>query len=149
MDFLIFPPYDNRAMEKAQRKRTVATRIAYMKTQDVQSMMTHYEVDIDSGPRFQEIELSLERMTISGSSARAKGSAKNEEDKKTRKVCCAGSGMQAYEQIVLCSEKKVKAEDIPPPSMQSGLKLANPKAGEKKPQVRKRKYIATRIMALL
>lgn len=57
-DFFDFPVFDDKAMQKAQRKLYGRHAANMMKT-DVQEHDDHYEVDIDL-PGFRKDELSLE-----------------------------------------------------------------------------------------
>ena len=126
--FFDFPAYDNRAMEKAQRK-------LYVQEHD-----DHYEVDIDL-PGFQKEELSLELNDGYLVVGAAKGLSKDEEDKKTgrfvRRERYAGSMSRSF-----YVGEEVKQEDIRAKYESGVLKLAIPKPEEKKPQVEEKKYIA-------
>ena len=137
--FFYFPAYDNRAMEKAQRKLYGRHAMHMMKT-DVQEHDDHYEVDIDL-PGFQKEELSLELNDGYLVVGAAKGLSKDEEDKKTgrfvRRERYAGSMSRSF-----YVGEEVKQEDIHARYESGVLKLAIPKPEEKKPQVEEKKYIA-------
>ena len=137
--FFDFPAYDDKAMRKAQRKLYGRHAMHMMKT-DVQEHDDHYEVDIDL-PGFKKEELSLELkdgyLVISAS----KGLDKGEEDKKTgkfvRRERYAGSMSRSF-----YIGEEIKQEDIHAKYESGVLKLAIPKAEERKPEVEQKNYIA-------
>ncbi len=138
-DFFDFPVWDDRAMQKAQ-KRLYGRHAANIMKTDVQERDDHYEVDIDL-PGFKKEELSLELkdgyLTISA----VKGLDEGEKEKKTgkfvRRERYAGSMSRSF-----YVGEDMKQEDIHAKYESGVLKLSIPKAEEKKPQVEERKYIA-------
>jgi len=138
-DLFDFPAWDDRAMQKAQKKLYGRHASNMMKT-DVQEHEDHYEVDIDL-PGFKKDELSLELedgyLTINA----AKGLDKDETEKKTgkfvRRERYAGSMSRSF-----FVGEDVKQEDIHAKYESGVLKLSVPKMEQKKPQVEEKKYIA-------
>lgn len=138
-EFFDFPVFDDKAMQKAQRKLYGRHATHMMKT-DVQEHDDHYEVDIDL-PGFKKEELSLELKDGYLVISAAKGLNKDEEDKETgrfvRRERYAGSMSRSF-----YVGEKVKQEDIHAKYESGVLKLAIPKEEEKKPEVEEKKYIA-------
>ncbi len=138
-DFFDFPVWDDKAMQKAQKKLYGRHAANMMKT-DVQEHNDHYEVDIDL-PGFKKEELSLQLkdgyLTINA----AKGLDKDEKEKKTgkfvRRERYAGSMSRSF-----YVGEDVKQEDVHAKYESGVLKLSIPKMDEKKPQVEESKYIA-------
>ncbi len=138
-DFFDFPVWDDKAMQKAQKKLYGRHAANMMKT-DVQEHNDHYEVDIDL-PGFKKEELSLQLkdgyLTINA----AKGLDKDEKEKKTgkfvRRERYAGSMSRSF-----YVGEDVKQEDVHAKYESGVLKLSVPKMDEKKPQVEESKYIA-------
>ena len=137
--FFDFPAYDNRAMEKAQRKLYGRHAMHMMKT-DVQEHDDHYEVDIDL-PGFQKEELSLELNDGYLVVGAAKGLSKDEEDKKTgrfvRRERYAGSMSRSF-----YVGEDMKQDDIRAKYESGVLMLDIPKLEARKPEVEEKKYIA-------
>ncbi len=138
-DFFDFPVWDDRAMQKAQKKLYGRHASNMMKT-DVQEHDDHYEVDIDL-PGFKKDELSLELKDGYLVINAVKGLDKDEKEKKTgkfvRRERYAGSMSRSF-----YVGEDVKQEDIHAQYESGVLKLSIPKMEQKKPQVEERKYIA-------
>lgn len=138
-DFFDFPAFDDKAMQKAQRKLYGRHASNMMKT-DVQEHDDHYEVDIDL-PGFKKEELSLELKEGYLVISAAKGLDKSETEKKTGKFVrqerYAGSMSRSF-----YIGEDVKQEDIHAKYENGVLRLSIPKMEEKKPQVAEKKYIA-------
>ncbi|MCH1984008.1 Hsp20/alpha crystallin family protein [Ruminococcus sp. OA3] len=138
-DFFDFSVFDDKAIQKAQKKLYGRHAANMMKT-DVQEHSDHYEVDIDL-PGFRKEELSLELkdgyLVISAS----KGIDKDEKEKKTgkfvRRERYAGSMSRSF-----YVGEDVKREDIRARYESGVLKLCIPKAEQKEPEVEEKKYIA-------
>ena len=139
-DFFNFPAFDDREMQKAQKKLYGRHAANMMKT-DVQEHDDHYEVDIDL-PGFKKDELSLELKDGYLVINAAKGLDKDEKEKKTgkfvRRERYAGSMSRSF-----YVGEDVKQEDIHAKYENGVLKLSIPKAEERKPQVDEKKYIAS------
>lgn len=137
--FLDFPAYDDKAMQKAQRKLYGRHAVNMMKT-DVQEHNDRYEVDIDL-PGFKKEELSLELKDGYLIVRAAKGLDKNEKDEKTgrfvRRERYAGSMSRSF-----YIGEEMKQEDIHAKYENGVLKLTIPKAEERKPEIEENKYIA-------
>ncbi len=138
-DFFDFPVFDDREMQKAEKKLYGRHAARMMKT-DVQEHDDHYEVDIDL-PGFKKDELSLELKDDYLQISAAKGLDKEEKEKETgkyvRRERYAGSVSRAF-----YVGKDVKQEDIHAKYENGVLKLSIPKAEEKKPEVEDNRYIA-------
>lgn len=138
-DFFGFPSFDDKAMQKAERK-LYGRHVANMMKTDVQEHDDHYEVDIDL-PGFKKDELSLELKDGYLVISAVKGLAKDEKEEKTgkfvRRERYAGSVSRSF-----YVGEDVKQEDIHAKYESGVLKLSIPKAEEKKPEVEERKYIA-------
>ena len=138
-DFFDFPVFDDREMQKAQKKLYGRHAANMMKT-DVQEHDDHYEVDIDL-PGFKKDEISLELKDGYLVISAAKGLDKDEKDKKTKKYvrreCYAGSMSRSF-----YVGEDIRQEDIHAKYESGVLKLSIPKAEEKKPEVEEHKYIA-------
>ena len=138
-DFFGFPVFDDREMQKAQKKLYGRHAANMMKT-DVQEHDDHYEVDIDL-PGFKKDEISLELKDGYLVISAAKGLDKDEKDKKTQKYVrrerYAGSMSRSF-----YVGEEIKQEDIHAKYESGVLKLSIPKAEEKKPEVEEHKYIA-------
>ena len=137
--FFDFPAFDDKAMQKAQRKLYGRHAANMMKT-DVQEHDDHYEVDIDL-PGFRKDELSLELQDGYLVISAAKGLDRDEKEKKTGKFVrqerYAGSMSRSF-----YVGEDVKQEDIHAKYESGVLKLNIPKVEEKKPEVEAKKYIA-------
>lgn len=137
-DFFDFPAFNEKEMQKAQKKLYGRHAANMMKT-DVKEQEDHYEVDIEL-PGFQKDELSIELnegyLTITA----AKGLNKEETEKETgkfvRRERYAGSMSRSF-----YVGEDVKQEDIHAKYESGVLKLSVPKT-EKKPTVDTSKYIA-------
>lgn len=138
-EFLDFPVFDDKAMQKAQRKLYGRHAANMMKT-DVQEHEDHYEVDIDL-PGFKKDELSLELKDGYLVISAAKGLDKDEKDKRNgkfvRRERYAGSLSRSF-----YVGESVKQEDIHARYESGVLKLSIPKMEEKKPEVEANKYIS-------
>lgn len=138
-DFFDFPAFDDRAMQKAQRKLYGRHAANMMKT-DVQEHNDHYEVDIDL-PGFKKEELSLELKDGYLVISAAKGFSKDEKEEQTgrfvRRERYAGSMSRSF-----YVGEDMKQEDIHAKYESGVLKLGIPKAEARKPEVEERKYIA-------
>ncbi len=137
--FFDFPVWDDKAMQKAQKKLYGRHAANMMKT-DVQEHDDHYEVDIDL-PGFKKDELSLELKDGYLLISAAKGYDKEEKEKESgrfvRRERYAGSMSRSF-----YVGEDVKQEDIHARYESGVLKLSVPKMEAKKPQVEEKKYIA-------
>ena len=138
-DFFDIPAFDDKAMQKAQRKLYGRHAANMMKT-DVQEHDDHYEVDIDL-PGFRKDELSLELKDGYLAISAAKGFDKDEKERKTgkfvRKERYAGSMSRSF-----YVGEEIKQEDIHAKYENGVLKLSIPKVEEKKPEIEDKKYIS-------
>lgn len=138
-DFFDFPTFDDKMMQKAQRK-LYGHHAANMMRTDVQEHDDHYEVDIDL-PGFKKDEISLELKDGYLMVSAAKGLDKDEQDKKTgkfiRRERYAGSMSRSF-----YIGEEVKQEDIHAKYEGGVLKLSFPKVEKKKPQVEEKRCIA-------
>ena len=138
-NFFDFPAFDDKAVEKAQRKLYGRHAANMMKT-DVKEHDDHYEVDIDL-PGFKKDELSLELKDGYLVISAAKGLDKDEKEKKTGKFVrqerYAGSMSRSF-----YVGEDIKREDIHAKYESGVLKLNIPRAEEKKPEIEEKKYIA-------
>lgn len=137
-NFFDFPAFDDKAMQKAQRKLYGHHAANMMKT-DVQEHSDHYEVDIDL-PGFKKEELSLELKDGYLVISAAKGFDKDEKEetgKFVRRERYAGGMSRSF-----YVGDAVKEEDIHAKYENGVLKLNIPKPDEKKPVVEEKKYIA-------
>lgn len=134
-----FPAYDDKAMQKAQKKLYGRHAANMMKT-DVREHDDHYEVDIDL-PGFKKDELSVELKDGYLVISAAKGLDEDEKEKKTGKFVrqerYAGSMSRSF-----YVGEDVKQEDIHAKYESGVLKLSIPKEEEKKPEIEDKKYIA-------
>lgn len=135
--FFGFPVFDDRDMQKAQKKLYGRHAANMMKT-DVKEHDDHYEVDIDL-PGFKKDELSLELKDGYLIISAAKGFDKdeNKSGKFVRQERYAGSMSRTF-----YVGDELKQEDIHAKYESGVLKLSIPKPEEKKAQVDERKYIA-------
>ena len=138
-DFFEFPAFDDKAMQKAQKKLYGRHAANMMKT-DVQEHEDHYEVDMDL-PGFKKDELSLELKDGYLVITAAKGLDKDEKEKKTgkfvRRERYAGSMSRTF-----YLGEDIRQEDIHAKYESGVLKLTIPKMEVKKPEVEEKKYIA-------
>jgi len=138
-DLFDFPAFDDKAMQKAQRKLYGRHAANMMKT-DVQEHDDHYEVDIDL-PGFKKDELSLKLQEGYLVISAAKGLDKDEKEKKTgkfvRKERYAGSMSRSF-----YVGEDIKQEDIHAKYESGVLRLDIPKVEEKKAEIAEKKYIA-------
>ncbi len=138
-DFFDFPVWDDRAMQKAQKKLYGRHAVNMMKT-DVQEHDDYFEVDIDL-PGFKKDELSLELKDGYLVIRAAKGLSKDEKSEETgkfvRRERYAGSMSRSF-----YVGEDVKQEEIHAKYESGVLKLSIPKVEKKKPQVEEKKYIA-------
>jgi len=136
-DFMGFPVWDDKAMQKAQKKLYGRHAANMMKT-DVQEHADHYEVDIDL-PGFQKDELSLELKDGYLIISAAKGMDENETQsgKFVRRERYAGSMSRSF-----YVGESMKQEDIRAKYENGVLKLCVPRYDERKPKMEERKYIA-------
>ncbi len=138
-DFFDFPVWDDRAMQKAQKKLYGHHAANMMKT-DVQELEDHFEVDIDL-PGFKKDELSLELKDGYLIISAAKGLDKNEKERKTGKFVRRERYTGSMSRYFYVGED-VKQEDIHAKYERGVLKLSIPKIEQKKTQVEEKKYIA-------
>ena len=138
-DFFEFPAFDDKAMQKAQKKLYGRHAANMMKT-DVQEHEDHYEVDMDL-PGFKKDELSLELKDGYLVITAAKGLDKDEKEKKTgkfvRRERYAGSMSRTF-----YIGEDIRQEDIHAKYESGVLKLTIPKMEAKKPEIEEKKYIA-------
>lgn len=137
--FFDFPVFDDKGMQKAQKK-LYGGRAANMMKTDVQEHDDHYEVDIEL-PGFKKEELSLELQNGYLIVGAAKGIEKDEEEEKTgrfvRRERYAGSMSRSF-----YVGEDVKEEDIRAKYESGVLKLDIPKMEAKKPELETKKFIA-------
>ena len=135
--FFGFPVFDDRDMQKAQKKLYGRHAANMMKT-DVKEHDDHYEVDIDL-PGFKKDELSLELKDgyLIISAAKGFDRDENKSGKFVRQERYAGSMSRTF-----YVGDELKQEDIHAKYESGVLKLSIPKPEEKKAQVEERKYIA-------
>ena len=138
-DFFDFPVFDDRAMQKAQKKLYGRHASNMMKT-DVQEHDDHYEVDIDL-PGFKKEELSLELKDGYLVISATKGLDKDEKEKKSGKFVRRERYVGSMSRSFYVGED-MKQEDIHAKYESGVLKLSIPKAEEQKAQVDESKYIA-------
>ena len=138
-DFFHFPTFDDRGMQKAQKKLYGGHAANMMKT-DVQEHEDHFEVDVDL-PGFKKEELSLELKDGYLIICAAKGLEQEEKEKKTgkyvRRERYAGSMSRSF-----YVGDDVKQEDIHAKYESGVLKFTIPKPEKKKTQVEEKKNIA-------
>lgn len=138
-DFFGFPVFDDKDMQKAQRKLYGHHSTNMMKT-DVQEHDDHYEVDIDL-PGFKKEEISVELKDGYLAISATKGFDKEETEKETgkfvRRERYAGSMSRSF-----YVGEDVKQEEIHAKYESGVLKLSIPKMEEEKPKVEEKKYIA-------
>lgn len=138
-DFFDFPVFDDKAMQKTQKKLYGRHASNMMKT-DVQEHEDHYEVDIDL-PGFKKEELSLELRDGYLVISAVKELDRDESEKKTgrfvRRERYAGSMSRSF-----YVGEDVKQEEIQAKYESGVLKLSIPKVKEKMPEVEEKKYIA-------
>ena len=137
-DLFDFPAFDDKAMQKAQKKLYGRHAANMMKT-DVQEHDDHYEVDIDL-PGFKKDEISAELqdgfLTISA----AKGLDQDEQDKESGKYIRRERYAGACQRSFYVGED-VKQEDIKAEFKHGILKLLIPKTAPKVEQ-KDNRYIA-------
>lgn len=135
--FFGFPVFDDRDMQKAQKKLYGRHAANMMKT-DVKEHDDHYEVDIDL-PGFKKDELSLELKDgyLIISAAKGFDRDENKSGKFVRQERYAGSMSRTF-----YVGDELKQEDIHAKYESGVLKLSIPKPEEKKAQVEEHKYIA-------
>ncbi len=138
-DIFDFRMFDDKAMQKAQRKLYGRHAANMMKT-DVREHDDHFEVDIDL-PGFRKDELSLELKDGYLVITAAKRLDKDEKEKKTgkfvRRERYAGSMSRSF-----YIGEDIKEEDIHAKYEGGVLKLNVPKAEESQPQIEEKTYIA-------
>ncbi|MCM1397928.1 MAG: Hsp20/alpha crystallin family protein [Clostridium sp.] len=136
--FFDFPVWDDRAMQKVQKKLYGHNAANMMKT-DVQEHDDSYEVDIDL-PGFKKEELSLALTDGYLVIKAAKGLDKDEKETKSGKYVrherYAGSMSRSF-----YVGEDMKQEDIHAKYENGVLKLSIPKPEQKYPQVEEQKYI--------
>ena len=136
--FFGFPVFDDRAMQKAQKKLYGRHAADMMKT-DVRDHDDHYEVDIDL-PGFKKEEISLELkdgyLVISASKGLDQDEKDNKDGKFVRRERYVGSMSRSF-----YVGENMQQEDIHAKYESGVLKLYIPKE-DRKPQVEERKYIA-------
>lgn len=134
-----FPMFDDKAMQKAQRKLYGRHAGNMMKT-DVREQGDHYEVDIDL-PGFKKEELSLELKDGCLVINAAKGLESGEEDKESgkfvRRERYAGSMTRSF-----YIGKDIRQEDINAKYESGVLKLTIPKPENMSKNLEEKKYIA-------
>ena len=128
-DFFDFPVFDDRAMQKAQKKLYGRHAANMMKT-DVKEHDGHYEVDVDL-PGFKKDEISLELKDGYLVISAAKGLDTEEKEKQKKKFVrrerYAGSMSRSF-----YVGEDIKQEDIHAKYENGVLKLTLPKEEEKK-----------------
>ena len=138
-DFFGFPVFDDRPMQRAQKKLYGHQAANMMKT-DVKEHDDHYEVEIDL-PGFQREELSLELkdgcVVISASKEIGNEETEEKTGKFIRQERYAGSVSRSF-----YVGEDVKQEDIHAKYESGVLKLSIPKTDPKKPQIEEKKLIS-------
>ena len=138
-DFFDFPVFDDTDVRKVQDKLYGRHAANMMKT-DVREHEDYYEVDVEL-PGFKKEELSLELkdgyLIISASKGLDQEETEKETGKFVRRERYAGSMSRSF-----YVGEAVKEEDIHAKYESGVLKLAIPRADEKKSQVEEKKYIA-------
>lgn len=138
-DFFDFPTFDDRAMQKTQKKLYGRHAANMMKT-DVQEHQDHYEVDIDL-PSFKKDELSLELKNGYLIITAAKGLDQDEKEEKTgkfvRRERYAGSMSRSF-----YVGEEIRQEEIHAKYENGVLKLNIPKREKKTPKIENKNYIA-------
>ena len=141
-DFFDFPAFDDKAMQKAQKKLYGRHAANMMKT-DVQEHDDHYEVDIDL-PGFKKDEIGLELKDGYLIISAAKGLDQDEQDnknKKNKKFVRRERYVGSMSRSFYVGED-LKQEDIHAKYECGVLKLSFPKVDQQKPQVEEDNYIA-------
>lgn len=138
-NFFGFPVFDDREMQKAQKKLYGRHGENMMKT-DIQEHDDHYEVDIDL-PGFKKDELSLELKDGYLIISAAKGLDQDEKDQKSGKYVRRERYVGSMTRSFFVGDT-LKQEDIHAKYESGVLKLLIPKLDMKKPEVEDRKYIA-------
>ena len=138
-DLFEFPEWDDKAMQKAQRKLYGRHAANMMKT-DVQEHDDHYEVDIDL-PGFKKDELSVELKDGYLVISAAKGLDKDEKEKKSGKFVRRERYAGGMSRSFYVGED-IKQEEIHAKYESGVLKLSIPKVEAKKAEVEEKKYIA-------
>lgn len=138
-DLFDFPVFDDKAMQKAQRKLYGRHAANMMKT-DVKEHDDHYEIDIDL-PGFKKDELSLELKDGYLLISAAKGLDQDEKEKKTGKFIRQERYVGGMSRSFYIGEE-IKQEDIHAKYESGVLKLSIPKVEAKKPEVEEKKYIS-------
>ena len=138
-NFFGFPVFDDREMQKAQKKLYGRHGENMMKT-DIQEHDDHYEVDIDL-PGFKKDELSLELKDAYLIISAAKGLDQDEKDQKSGKYVRRERYVGSMTRSFFVGDT-LKQEDIHAKYESGVLKLLIPKLDMKKPEVEDRKYIA-------
>lgn len=137
-DFFDFPVFDDKEMQRAQKKLYGHHAANMMKT-DVKEHDNHYEVDIEL-PGFKKDELSIEFKNGYLLISAAKGLDKDEKEEKTgkyvRRERYAGSMSRSF-----YIGEDLKQEDIHAKYENGVLKLDIPKPENKKPEIEEKKYI--------
>ncbi len=128
-DFFDFPVFDDRAMQKAQKKLYGRHAANMMKT-DVQEHDGHYEVDIDL-PGFKKDEISLELKDGYLVISAAKGLDTEEKEKQKKKFVRRERYTGSMSRSFYVGED-IKQEDIHAKYENGVLKLTLPKEEEKK-----------------
>ena len=138
-NFFGFPVFDDREMQKSQKKLYGRHGENMMKT-DIQEHDDHYEVDIDL-PGFKKDELSLELKDGYLIISAAKGLDQDEKDQKSGKYVRRERYVGSMTRSFFVGDT-LKQEDIHAKYESGVLKLLIPKLDMKKPEVEDRKYIA-------
>ncbi|MCI8835140.1 MAG: Hsp20/alpha crystallin family protein [Ruminococcus sp.] len=137
--FFDFPAFDDRSMQKAQRKLYGRHAVDMMKT-DIQEHENHYELDIDL-PGFKKEELSLELKNGYLIISAAKGLNQDEKEEKSGRFVRRERYMGSMSRSFYVGEE-MKQEDVHAKYENGVLKLAIPKMEARKAQVEENKYIA-------
>ena len=137
--FLRFPMWDDRGMQKTQKKLYGHHAADMMKT-DIQEHDNHYELDIEL-PGFKKEELSLELKDGCLVISATKGLEQNESEEKTGNFVRRERYVGSMSRTFYVGEE-MKQEDIQARYENGVLKLSIPKMDERKQQVEEKKYIA-------
>ena len=137
--FMDFPVFDDREMQKAQKKLYGRHAGNMMKT-DVQEHDDHYEVDIEL-PGFQKEELSVELkegyLIISAAKGLDRDGGEKKKGKFVRRERYVGSMSRSF-----YIGEDIKVEDISAKYESGVLRLCIPRPEAKETKVEKKNYIA-------
>ena len=131
-DFFAFPAFDDREIQKAQKKLYGHHGVGMMKT-DVREHDNHYEVDIDL-PGFKKEDLSLELKNGCLMITAAKGLDQNEQDQNNGKFIRRERYAGAMSRSFYVGDE-LKQEDVRASYENGVLKICVPKLEKKAPAI--------------